>query len=99
MVVEPPVPSVQPKRGLRILLAEDDDAMRNVIQQVLTRAGHTVVALEDGFELADYVELIRQGGGLDAPHLHPLGRADAGRTGSRCWRRCRRGADVPGAAA
>lgn len=81
MVVDPAVPSAQPKRGLRILLAEDDDAMRNMIQQVLTRAGHTVVALEDGFELADYVELIRQRGGLEAPDLILSDVRMPGRTG------------------
>lgn len=81
MVVEPPVSSAQPKRGLRILLAEDDDAMRNMILQVLTRAGHTVVSLEDGFELADYVELIRQGGGLEAPDLILSDVRMPGRTG------------------
>ena len=90
MVVEPPVPSAQPKRGLRILLAEDDDAMRNMIQQVLTRAGHTVVALEDGFELADYVELIASEAGWRR-------RISSSRTCGclvarawRCWRRCGR---------
>lgn len=81
MVVEPPVPSAQPKRRLRILLAEDDDAMRDMIQQVLMRAGHTVVALEDGFELADYVELIRQRGGLEAPDLILSDVRMPGRTG------------------
>jgi CheY-like chemotaxis protein len=59
-----------PQRGLRIILAEDDDAMRAMIQQVLTRAGHTVVAVEDGFELADYLELVLAGGsGLELPEL------------------------------
>lgn len=81
MVVDSPVPSALPKRALRILLAEDDDAMRNMIQQVLTRAGHTVVPLEDGFELADYVELIRHGTGLGPPDLILSDVRMPGRTG------------------
>ncbi|KFE62362.1 response regulator [Hyalangium minutum] len=81
MVADSPVPSALPKRALRILLAEDDDAMRNMIQQVLTRAGHTVVPLEDGFELADYVELIRQDTGLGPPDLILSDVRMPGRTG------------------
>lgn len=81
MVVDSPMPSALPKRALRILLAEDDDAMRSMIQQVLTRAGHIVVPLEDGFELADYVELIRQETGLRAPDLILSDVRMPGRTG------------------
>ncbi|MFL5344292.1 MAG: response regulator [Hyalangium sp.] len=69
------------RRGLRIILAEDDDAMRVMIQQVLTRAGHTVVAVEDGFELADYLELVRSGGGVELPDLILSDVRMPGRTG------------------
>lgn len=57
----PPLPS-EP-RPLRILLAEDDDEMRALLTLALARAGYAVVALEDGFELADYVALTQVCGG------------------------------------
>ncbi|XXF77657.1 response regulator [Myxococcaceae bacterium GXIMD 01537] len=57
-------------RLLRILVAEDDDAMRALLAQALSRAGHHVVALEDGFELGDYLELTRaRGGPLPPPDV------------------------------
>lgn len=34
----------------RILLAEDDEAMRNFLEMALRRAGHEVVAATDGLE-------------------------------------------------
>ncbi|MEO0729377.1 MAG: response regulator [Pseudomonadota bacterium] len=44
--------SVKPsqRRMTRILLAEDDDAMRGFLSRALDRAGHDVVALSDGQE-------------------------------------------------
>ena len=81
MVVAPPaVPPASP-RLLRILLAEDDDAMRAMIQQVLTRAGHTVVAVEDGFELADYLAMVGTSGGVEPPDLILSDVRMPGRTG------------------
>ncbi|MBJ6763698.1 response regulator [Corallococcus sp. H22C18031201] len=57
-------------RALRILLAEDDDAMRALLVRALSRAGHTVVEVEDGFELSDYVEMMAgQGGSLEPPDV------------------------------
>ncbi|OJH42619.1 transcriptional regulator [Cystobacter ferrugineus] len=52
---------------LRILLAEDDEEMRSLLTLTLARAGFAVVALEDGYELADYVSLTRVCGGPLAP--------------------------------
>jgi CheY-like chemotaxis protein len=82
----PPAP-----RALRILLAEDDDAMRVMIQQVLTRAGHEVVALEDGFELADYLELVREGRGGEPPDLILSDVRMPGRTGLEVLAQVRQG--------
>src|SRR5581483_12523117 len=45
----------------RILIAVDDDDLRELLTEVLGR-GHIIVALEDGFELADYLELTQQPG-------------------------------------
>jgi signal transduction histidine kinase/CheY-like chemotaxis protein len=41
-----PIPS--PQDGLRVLLAEDDSALRLLVSAVLGRAGHTVTVVEDG---------------------------------------------------
>lgn len=46
---------------LRVLVAEDDDAMRQLIVGRLRREGHLVDEVEDGFELADYVEVCAAG--------------------------------------
>jgi len=81
MVAASPLAPAFPRRGLRILLAEDDDAMRNMIQQVLTRAGHSVVALEDGFEVGDYLELVHLESGLGPPDLILSDVRMPGRTG------------------
>jgi CheY-like chemotaxis protein len=48
---------------LRIVLAEDDEDLRTLLTQALARAGYAVVAMEDGFELSDYVSLTRVCGG------------------------------------
>jgi two-component system OmpR family response regulator len=45
-----------------VLLAEDDDDMREVIATRLTREGMRVVEVDDGFELRDYLELCRRTG-------------------------------------
>ncbi|MFE8602485.1 response regulator [Archangium violaceum] len=47
----------------RILLAEDDTELRSLLTLTLARAGFAVVALEDGFELSDYVSLTQVCGG------------------------------------
>ncbi|MGE6760292.1 response regulator [Corallococcus interemptor] len=51
----------------RILVAEDDDAMRTMLVRTLSRAGYTVVEVEDGFELGDYVAMMQGHGGTLAP--------------------------------
>lgn len=69
-MTKPAEPASKPGHPLRVLVAEDDDAMRALLTQVLTRAGHQVVAVEDGFELSDYVELTAaRGGPLPAPDV------------------------------
>jgi CheY-like chemotaxis protein len=67
---------------LRILLAEDDEALRSLLTLALVRAGHAVVALEDGYELADYVSLTQVcGGPLSPPDLILSDIRMPGRTG------------------
>ena len=67
---------------------------------MLTRAGHTVVSLEDGFELADYLELVLAAGGLELPDLILSDVRMPGRTGLEVLAQVRqRGDDVSGAAA
>ncbi|WP_375768010.1 response regulator [Archangium gephyra] len=54
----------------RILLAEDDAELRALLTLALARAGYAVVALEEGFELSDYVSLTQvYGGPLLPPDL------------------------------
>jgi CheY-like chemotaxis protein len=57
-----PSPPSEP-RPARILLAEDDAELRALLTLALARAGYAVVALEDGFELSDYVSLTQVCGG------------------------------------
>ncbi|MBL9038559.1 MAG: response regulator [Archangium sp.] len=41
----------------RILIAEDDDELRQVLQEYLELSGYQVIAVDDGLELADYLGL------------------------------------------
>ena len=52
-----------------VLLAEDDDDLRELLTARLQREGMKVVEVEDGFELRDYLELCRPGGDLIEPDL------------------------------
>ena len=52
-----------------VLLAEDDDDLRELLSARLQREGMRVVEVEDGFELRDYLELCRPGGDLSEPDL------------------------------
>lgn len=56
-VPAPPV-SLAPSRGLAVLLAEDNPVNRIVAERVLTKAGHSVTAVEDG---AQAVAALTQG--------------------------------------
>src|SRR5882724_4427272 len=56
------VPQV-PKAGARVLLAEDDRALRRFLQVILERAGYTVVPAADGLEamkiaLSSHVDIL-----------------------------------------
>ena len=51
------------------MLAEDDEALRELLARRLTREGMRVVEVEDGYELRDYLVLCRPGGDLAAPDL------------------------------
>jgi two-component system, cell cycle response regulator CpdR len=44
-------PSIRPQ--YRILLAEDDDSMRGFLERALSRAGHQVIAFDNGKEALD----------------------------------------------
>ncbi len=69
-------------RPMRVLLAEDDDDLRTLLTLALVRAGYAVVALEDGFEMADYVALTQVcGGPLQPPDLILSDVRMPGRTG------------------
>jgi CheY-like chemotaxis protein len=46
----------------RILVAEDDDALRALLTTNLEREGYQVIPIEDGLELSDYFELVNPGG-------------------------------------
>jgi len=50
-----------------ILLAEDDDPMRELLREQLERRGWRVVEVEDGYEMKDYLALARPGGDLREP--------------------------------
>ncbi len=50
-----------------VLLAEDDDAMRELLREQLERRGWHVVEVEDGYEMKDYLALARPGGDLREP--------------------------------
>ena len=39
-----------PGAAKRVLIAEDDDHMRDVLQDLLSGAGYSVIAAEDGLE-------------------------------------------------
>ena len=52
-----------------VLLAEDDDDMREVIAARLTREGMQVVEVEDGFELRDYLAHCGPNGDVRSPDV------------------------------
>ncbi len=45
------------ERALRVVVAEDDEDLREALVIGLEHEGHRVIALEDGYELLDYVRL------------------------------------------
>lgn len=57
------------KRRARLLLAEDDDEMRLLLEQVFTNEGYEVAAVEDGFELEDYLKACSPRGSLPPPDV------------------------------
>lgn len=52
-----------------VVLAEDDDAMRELLSKQLTRAGMRVVEIEDGYELRDYLQSAHEGRDVPEPDL------------------------------
>lgn len=61
-------PMTVPRSPL-VLLAEDDDAMRELLSERLSQEGMRVVEVEDGFELRDYLELCLEGRDLPEPDI------------------------------
>ena len=64
------VPAVPPEPSLfehrpRVLVAEDDGEMRNLITATLRNAGYDVTEVRDGMELLDFVEAAAKFGAPD----------------------------------
>ncbi|RKH08818.1 response regulator [Corallococcus praedator] len=89
MMNDPPMSEETP-RAVRILVAEDDDAMRALLVRTLMRAGYVVVEVEDGFELGDYLAMMRgQGGTLEPLDLIISDVRMPGRTGLEALKQLR----------
>jgi DNA-binding response OmpR family regulator len=43
----------------QVLIAEDDDHMREALQEMLTEAGYRVITAEDGLEALDWVSRVK----------------------------------------
>jgi DNA-binding response OmpR family regulator len=57
-----PLQEVLYQEPSRIIVAEDDDALREALVSELTKDGHVVVPLEDGLELRDYLDIAKRSG-------------------------------------
>ena len=57
--------TTQPK----ILVAEDDESFRELLEEQLQEAGFQVIETEDGFELMDYLNSCQPRGPLPAPDI------------------------------
>lgn len=77
-----------PIKPSRILVAEDDDAFRDLLLDCLREAGHIPVELEDGSELGDYLELLETRAAA-APDLILTDLRMPGRSGLEVVRRAR----------
>ena len=53
-------PPLQSRRRPRILLVEDDEALRSLIASELRRDGYRVIACEDGLELVHRIDAYRE---------------------------------------
>ena len=53
---QPPSPPPPPKRKLRILLAEDNQVNRRLVELLMTRQGHEVVSVENGRKAVELAE-------------------------------------------
>jgi CheY-like chemotaxis protein len=69
-----------------LLLAEDDEDMRLLLAERLRRDGYEIVAVEDGFELLDYLEACGKGGRLAEPAVVVSDVRMPGRTGMEVLR-------------
>jgi CheY-like chemotaxis protein len=48
------------KRDFKILIAEDDEMVRDVIEKLLTEEGYSVVIANDGLHTAPWIPHLRQ---------------------------------------
>ncbi len=67
---ETPEPAALPRRPL-VLLAEDDDALRELLAEVLRSGGLDVVVLRDGRQLSDWLQAAWDGRGLQDGETAP----------------------------
>jgi CheY-like chemotaxis protein len=50
--------SVQDRSTKHVLIAEDDDAIRDTLEDLLSAAGYHVIAAEDGLEALDWLSSV-----------------------------------------
>jgi CheY-like chemotaxis protein len=66
---EQPLPTPQEPKKWRILVAEDDDDTRQLLCETFREDGYEVDDVEDGLELADYLEACAPWGPLPRPDV------------------------------
>ena len=101
--VEPPVSSSQaaqleatPSSGYRLLVAEDDRALREMLLALFRADGHEVVVVTNGPDLLDTLEALRRGD--EGTRKFDLAVADIrmpGMTGLRAFSKLGRGPNIP----
>lgn len=77
-------------RSLRVVLAEDDEAMRQLVTAALSREGFDVVECSNGAELAALIERDIEGRVNPCVHVVVSDVQMPGRTGLECLRSIRR---------
>jgi DNA-binding response OmpR family regulator len=75
------VPSQRQRRRARILLAEDDGDLRDLIATVLSSDGYEIVQVRDGAELVEYLDAGRSSPGFELPDVILSDVCMPGRTG------------------
>lgn len=67
----PPAEASTPKviSVRRVLIADDEDRQRSALEELLIDEGFEVIAVEDGFELHDYLQLAQEARGVPCPDV------------------------------